>query len=260
MRDQATIRSLLNSVQPDMLLHTSFRIPAARGCTTLVWPLATIPGQDKAVIVFDLMADPRPLLELDAADIRDRVFTPAADLPADVERIPLKVIRINQVPMVAPAAVLRGVDTDRIGLDPERCRRHAEMLGPHGAALRSRIAEVFASRGDGAASAEDPDGMLYGGFFSTSDRHQMNKILGIDPRELGGYQWSFQDQRLPEMLFRYRARNYPDSLSTSEHDAWEKDRIARLLNPTLDGALSFAEFPGRTRRGQGPAQGRPGSA
>ncbi len=72
--------------------------------------------------------------------------------------------------------------------------------------------------------------MLYsGGFFSAADRHLMKKILLVPPAQLGKHLWSFQDTRLPLMLFRYRARNYPDTLSMEESRFWEQDKRSRLI-------------------------------
>jgi exodeoxyribonuclease-1 len=57
----------------------------------------------------------------------------------------------------------------------------------------------------------------------------MNKILAIAPKDLGRHLWTFQDSRLSLMLFRYRARNYPETLSMDELDFWNRDRRARLV-------------------------------
>ena len=73
------------------------------------------------------MSDPEPLLNLSAEEISDRLFTPTIDLPEGVERIPLKAIRTNHVPMLAPAATLKGVDCQRIGLDVNRCLRSDDV-------------------------------------------------------------------------------------------------------------------------------------
>jgi exodeoxyribonuclease I len=39
----------------------------------------------------------------------------------------------------------------------------------------------------------------------------------------------FDDERLGELLFRYRARNFPDTLTPEESERWEAHRAARLL-------------------------------
>ena len=63
----------------------------------------------------------------------------------------------------------------------------------------------------------DPDLMIYaGGFFADKDKTLMNTIHSTDPEALGTQTWRFDDKRLPEMLFRYRARNYPETLNADE--------------------------------------------
>ncbi|MGD2130212.1 MAG: exodeoxyribonuclease I [Lysobacterales bacterium] len=230
MRDKEQSAGLLDTVAPKPVLHTSSRIPAERGCTAIVLPLAVVPNQPKAVVVFDLSADPAPLVREPAEMIHDLVFTAAEDLPDDVDRLPLKVVRTNHVPMLAPLATLKGVDAARIKMDPEKCLEHARQLMPALTAVQAKVAEVFGAPYAAPDDRSDPDRMLYSGsFFSPADRHLMNKILKIPPAELGGHVWSFQDARLPLMLFRYRARNYPDTLSAKEAETWDRDRKARLV-------------------------------
>ena len=243
MRDYAQVARLLDTVEPKPVLHTSARIPAVRGCTTLVLPLAVMPDRPKSVIAFDLSADPSRLIGESADVIHDLVFTPADDLPEDMERLPLKAIHGNHVPMLAPLGTLNGVDTDRIGLDAERCKQHARLILGSLDAIRNKVIEVFTAPREGFDDSSDPDRMLYsGGFFSPADRHLMKKILLVPPAKLGGHLWSFQDNRLPGMLFRYRARNFPDTLSMEESRAWEQDKRTRLVETADPDYFTLRDF------------------
>lgn len=241
MRDQQHVKQLLNPAQPQPVLHTSSRIPASRGCTTLAMPLSVYPDRNKSVIVYDLMTDPEPLITASAEDIAELVFTSAKDLPDGVERIPLKAIHCNHVPMVAPAATLKGVDCKRIGLDPELCFKHAEKIKTSLPVIRNKVMDVF--RPHPFTEVHDPDHMIYaGGFFSSSDRTLMDKVRTTSSDKLMQNNWPFSDSRLDEMLFRYRARNFPDSLSAPEEAQWQKDRLARLSTPTDARQLSVETF------------------
>ena len=132
--------------------------------------------------------------------------------------------------MLAPLGTLKGVDTERIGRDAEQCRNNATRILPHLNMVRNKVIEVFSHGSDRYGTVTDPDRMLYsGGFFSPADRHLLNKILGIAPKDLCGHLGSFQDERLQLMLFRYRARNFPDTLNQEEVRIWNKDRRARLV-------------------------------
>lgn len=241
LRDAGQVARLLSPDAPTPVLHSSGRISASRGCTTLVLPLAAMPGRAHWVIVTDLMGDPEPLIELDAADIADRVFTPTQDLPEEVQRIPLKTIAHKHSPMVAPPGVLRGVDTQRIGLDPERCNANARRLLANLPAIRDKLREVYA--GAPPQPDGDPDGMLYsGGFFPDRDKRLMSVIRATPPEQLGAQDWGFEDPRLPEMLLRYRGRNWPDTLNEEEFARWEEGRLRRLREPGPSGRLDAAAF------------------
>ena len=44
------------------------------------------------------------------------------------------------------------------------------------------------------------------------------------------------------MLFRYRARNYPQTLSSQERAQWEEYRFARLTEPEAGASICMEEF------------------
>jgi exodeoxyribonuclease-1 len=241
LRDQQAVQRMLNPADPQPVLHTSAKIAAARGCTSLVLPVATHPHIKKSVIVFDLMTDPEPLIRESADQLHDRVFTPARDLPEDVERLPLKEIKTNGSPMLAPPTTLKGVDCGRIGLDPERCYEHARRIRAEMSRIGPKVMDIYAH--PPLRDGTDPDLQIYsGGFFSHQDKRLMDRIRATPPAELGLQPWRFQDARLPEMLFRYRARNYPETLNPEEAQRWETDRLERLRRPPDDRLLGLEQF------------------
>ena len=85
----------------------------------------------------------------------------------------------------------------------------------------------------------------------------MSKVLGVPPDKLGGHLWSFQDKRLPLMLFRYRARNFPDTLSMQEAEMWKKDRRTRLIESTDSSHFTFGEFKLELAEARELKQGEP---
>ena len=66
-------------------------------------------------------------------------------------------------------------------------------------------------------------------------------IREADGAALGSMRWPLRDQRLVDMLFRYRARNFPDSLSAPEQQQWLAYCRARLSGEQV-GVLSLGEF------------------
>ncbi|MBZ9558219.1 MULTISPECIES: exodeoxyribonuclease I [unclassified Modicisalibacter] len=239
LRSKRAVGKLLDIPSHKPMLHISRRYPASRGCSALVVPLAEHPGNPNGVIVYDLSVDPAPLFELDAGAIRQRVFASADELSEGEARIPLKIVHVNRSPVLLPVSALSDTVAARVGIDRAACERHWQALIANPEAAR-KAAAVFA---DGPPSTpSDPDLMLYsGGFFSPADRQQMQRVHETSPEALGETAFAFQDPRLEEMLFRMRARSYPDTLSGEEQQQWEAYRWARLNDASL-GTLTLQGF------------------
>jgi exodeoxyribonuclease-1 len=240
LRSKREVAKLLDVRSQTPVLHTSAMFAAERFCTSLVMPLAQHPSNNNGVISYDLAVDPTPLIEGSVEEIQQRLYTPAAQLPAGVERIPLKTIHINRCPIVATAKLLNDAVAERIGLDVEAARRHYQML-KQATGLAEKLAQVFAS--PDYAKPTDPDCMLYsGGFFSSHDRALMDQVRASSPEQLAQQSFPFEDARLPEMLFRYRARNYPQSLSVEEQAQWSEFCFQRLTEPSAGGSLTLDQY------------------
>lgn len=222
------------------LLHVSSRYPAERGCTAMVAPLAAHPSQPNGVIVYDLSVDPAPLLELDADEIRDLVFTPKADLPEEFARIPLKTVHANKSPALAPISVLKDVDTKRIGMDVALCEKHLDALR-RAADVGEKVRRVFAVERE-ANAALDPELAIYAGFPSDADKRLFGKTRGTPPAALRECADAFRDARYPELLFRYRARNWPQTLDAAERERWREFRRERLTTTTALTSVTLDEY------------------
>lgn len=240
LRSKTKVLGLLDLARQEPVVHVSGMFGASRGCMGIVLPLLKHPQNNNGVIVLDLLSDPKPWLHLSAAEIRARLYTPTAELPAGQQRIALKTLHLNRCPALAPLNVLNAGLQTRFGLDMDAVWRHRQdVLGVRD--LAPRLTEVFA---DTSGSADrDPDLMLYsGGFFDDHDRRAIEKVHRVAPPQLSTLADSFHDARLPELLFRYRARNFPETLSPPEQQSW-KDYCRRRLLGELPGAgVSRAEF------------------
>lgn len=213
MRRKHRVFELLDIAGMTPVLHVSQRYPAERGCLAVVVPISEHPQRKNEIIVADLDADPA-WAQLDARDMRERLFVARGDLPEDVERLPLKTIHANKSPALAPLSVLQGVDTARIRLDLDRCLAHLQVLrsAEH---LAERVREVFAQ--ERTFETPDPELALYAGFAGDADRRRCAQVRGTPPEQLGLRDFGFTDKKYDELLFRYRARNWPQTLSQEEH-------------------------------------------
>ena len=52
----------------------------------------------------------------------------------------------------------------------------------------------------------------------------------------------FDAPKLDELLFRYRARNWPETLSGAERQRWEEFRRERLTQPGAGGSIVLCDY------------------
>ncbi|KSW24284.1 MULTISPECIES: exodeoxyribonuclease I [unclassified Pseudomonas] len=222
------------------LVHVSGRFSAARSFLSLVLPLAWHPRNRNALIVCDLGLDPAPLLELDAETLRQRLYTRREELGEGELPVPLKLVYVNRCPVLAPLAVLREQDQARLGIDLAAWQARAQVLVEGKPQWQDKLAAIYEQ--ENFPGVADPEQQLYDGFIGDRDRRLCEQVRQADPVRLGREQWPFDDPRLVELLFRYRARNFPETLSTAEQEQWREFCRCRLMLDEYGAPNTLANF------------------
>ena len=240
LRDKRRVAALLNLQAMQPVLHVSSMYPAERGCIAMVVPVAGHPTNKNGVIVYDLAHDPEPLLQLSVEEISMRLFTPRSELPEGVERIPLKTVHLNKSPAVVPMNTLTDQAAERWSIDVAVGEEHLRRL-KSASGLARKVQQVHSDRVYEPLS--NPDLNLYGGgFFSSEDRRKMERLRETPPGSLASLDLHWDDARLPEMLFRYRARNWPNTLSENEYRRWQAFRINRIKDPEGGASITLEAY------------------
>ncbi|MCW8275398.1 exodeoxyribonuclease I [Pseudomonas sp. PCH199] len=238
LRSKQKVLDQIRLLQP--IVHVSGRFSAARNYVGVVLPLAWHPRNKNALIVCDLHLDPQGLLDLDAETLRQRLYTRRDDLAEGELPVPLKLIHINKCPVVAPLSVLRTEDQQRLGLDMALYQQRALRLSVAQKVWQDKVLGIYA-REDFSAS-QDPEQQLYDGFIGDRDRRLCEQVRTVDPAQLAQEQWPFDDERLPELLFRYRARNFHETLSFEEQERWRIFCQKRLSDPEWGAPNTLESF------------------
>ena len=238
LRGKAKVAEQIGLLQP--LVHVSGRFAGSRHYLAVVLPLAWHPRNRNALIVCDLQSDPQPLLELDADGLRRRLYTRRDELADGELPVPLKLLHINKCPVVAPLKVLRPHDIERLEIDLAQCEQRAAALCDGQAQWQGKLGDLYAV--DDFEPLLDPEQQLYSGFLGDRDRRLCEQVRHSSVEQLARGNWAFSDERLPELLFRYRARNFPDSLTAAELRRWHEFCRDRLNNSERGAPNTLSNF------------------
>lgn len=220
LRFKNTAQQLLNLHTQAPVVHVSSKIPASRFAAGFVMPIAAHPTNRNSIIVCDLYQDPNEWIHCSAEELRERLYISTDALPDGIERPAIKEIRVNRSPMVAPINVLDDAALVRLGWDLETFRERWKQVR-NTPELAQKIAQVFSQSPWENEAEVDADFSLYAGdFLSPQDRQLCQQVLHTDPSQLANLSLPFADERLPELLWRYRGRNYPDTLNPTEKTQW----------------------------------------
>lgn len=244
-RDKRSVMAQLDVPAMKPVLHVSGMFGAQRHNIALIVPLALHPSNKNEVICYDLSADPQRLFDLPAPELAELLYRRSEDFDEGETRLGLKSVHINRCPVLVPAKMANPATAQRLGIDGDVCRQHLAALREHARAhtaqFTAKLQSIYTQRE--FEPVTDPDRMLYsGGFFGESDKRAMEQVRALPPQALATTSFAFEDKRLPEMLFRYRARNFPETLDASEHALWEEYRFARLTEPEYGAGLCMEAF------------------
>ena len=218
MRHKRKLNDLVDIVNMTPLMHVSGMLGRECQYTSWIVPIAWHPTNQNAVIVVDLAKNPQPLIDLNVEELQQRLYTKRDDLAPDELPVPIKLVHLNKCPILAPAKTLTAENAEKIGIDRTVCLQNLAVIKQH-PEIREKLVGLYSIEREYPAN-DDVDSQLYDGFFSPSDKAAMDIIRETDPVNLSALEISFSDKRIESLLFRYRARNYPLTLSDEEQQRW----------------------------------------
>lgn len=217
---------------PSESLHTSVSVMVARHTV-----------QD-AALVYDLRHDPTPFLKMSVAEL-----VAAWQLPRDAgeRRLPVKTLKYNRCPAVAPLGVIKEAKVqERLQLSLDTVQSHLNTLKAYqedfASKLQQAIGQLDAAREQKRLQelrqATIADEQLYDGFISKVDKPLMRAMRTVSPDKILSFKDQLSDRRLQELLPLYKARNYPRSLNSDERAEWDKFCQQRLAQGGSESRLA----------------------
>lgn len=224
-RSKQEVAKLVNLDDPQPFVYSSGRYPKGFLHTTAAVPIAP-GGRFGSAIVYDLRHDPTDWAAKSIDELKALRFAPYEQRRSEnFVPLPAKELLYNRCPAVAPLGVLDDDAQQRLVLDTQIVQENLKKL--HQTDLPEKLREVFARDGEFSGSG-NVDTQLYAGFVGDKDKPKMGAVRAASANELADFIPDFIDERLGKLLIRYKARNFPQSLSQTERDEWEGYRSQRL--------------------------------
>ncbi|HET7320552.1 MAG TPA: exodeoxyribonuclease I [Candidatus Saccharimonadales bacterium] len=222
-RKKEKVKAIVDSGKPFM--YTSGRYPGEYLHTSAAILLGRHSEQDYA-LVYDLRYDPAPYLSMSVEELVEKWKWKKDSTET---RLPVKTLKYNRCPAVVEGVVKDEEVLKRLQLSRADIQANMAKLlkdpQPFVVKLFKAVALMDAEReklqtalvGDETTV----DGKLYDNFFDRHDKDLMRVVRGAKPDELSGLNLGFHDNRLDALLPLYKARNYPQALTTEERVKWD---------------------------------------
>ena len=226
LRDKNEVKKLVNLDVKQPFVYVSGRLDSKYNKATVAFPLTA--GKNGNVVVYDLRYDPTPFLKMDSKELAKKLYATWEERQSkDFVKLPLKELQYNHTPAVAPLGVLEQAEGwKHIDLSPDIITRHKTLL-LSAPGFSENIRTLFESKPD-YKKQSDAEEQLYDSFVPDIDKIRIEKVRHASERELADFHPAFTDDRLPELLLHYKARNFPRSLAEDESAAWEKWRSKKI--------------------------------
>jgi exodeoxyribonuclease-1 len=218
IRDKKKVAELVNSGEP--FVYTSGNSSDYEK-TAVVIKLADDISKQGA-LVYDLHYDPDEFTNLSPEELV-KIWRWQKD--PDAKRLPVKSLKYNRCPAVAPIAVLDNASQERIKLDAKTWQANAKKLAAAPTFIKNlQAAQVLMEKDrqtEFMAAEQAVDNQIYDGFLDDHDGNLLRVVRAAEPAELGSFASDFHDIRMQALLPLYKARNYPDELSSEERETWD---------------------------------------
>ena len=243
--DNRTKAAVTAAVEKGPVVWVSPKFGQKHGFIRLASMISVNAQKPNEVFMWDLMHDPEELARMSAAELKSRLLVRRDSLPEGTEPLPVYRLLVNSSPFVCSALkVVTPERAEKFGLDLDVARQNHAKLQAILPMLQGALLE-FSENQEKPMPSDVDYGLYDGGFASREDARSMDVVRRSSPERLADLTATrsihFEDERLNTLLFRFRARNWPDTLTAKEAQAWRAFCQARLMDGQ-DDALTITDY------------------
>jgi exodeoxyribonuclease-1 len=188
----------------------------------VMYKIADHPTNSNAIIAYNLRKNPDNLINLGTENLESVLFASKEELlEQNLERIGLQIIKVNQCPMLADLVDIKDRALD-LGLNGAELRENKKKIESNLNQIKEKVTIAYNREFE---EETNPDRMIYsGGFFDKAEKEEMSRILkAVKNKELKEFEFlnPMSNSRLPEMLLRFKGRNFKDQMGVVDFEKWK---------------------------------------
>ncbi len=224
LRLKTTVKALLYPLGKQPIVQVAPYFDLDKRFIAPLLPFLSHPSNGNSIICLNLAVDPDEYVSLSSADLQ-QFFALRGDTKHRGPR-PLQTLSLNRSPAVAPISTLDPGWASEWGWTKTELQARVKKIQSC-AHLHGALLEVFSTQAE--VSLRDAEYQLYsGGFISEADRGRFDQVRA--QAAMPGQTDIFDDQRLNDLYFNYKARHYPEALSSAQRQRWRQFLEHRWLH------------------------------
>ena len=233
IRKKHEVEKIINTNDKRPFFYVSGILSSDNMYGSIMLPLAKHPENKNAMICWNLMKDPSCLINKSVETLQENFFNLHVSERSSDIFTPL-IISLNKAPAVTPINLITPEIAQKLALDMEICRLNMEKVIQFD--ISEKLRQIYQLQI--AQSTKSAESALYSGFIPNEDIKTAETVRSASMEDFSKNSYLFNDNRMNELLFLYRGRNYPESFSQDERKIWKEICCDRLVNG-IDGRKSI---------------------
>lgn len=222
MRKKNELYKLIDVKKLKPIIYVSSSFGAIRHNISFILPIIWNKNNSNILIAVDLFKDVQKLLNTCKKISFDDFFI------KNLFNLGIIFLYLNRCPILAPIQTIRREDCNRLNFNISLFEKNFDLIKNNNFFIKN--IEIIFSREKIVNQSSNVDLNIYNSFFNSHDKNIIKFIRHTEPRSLKNINFIFHDPRLKDLLFRYRARNFWNTLDNYEKKIWLK-YCANILNP-----------------------------
>ena len=226
IRKKNEVSRIVNLETRDPVFCVSGALSHANMYGSIILPLIRHPINQNSIICWDLSKDPSLMIDSDMESLSEIFFGLGSMSSSTQKSLPF-IVHVNRSPVVMSVNVVTPNIAKKLSLDLEKCEDNLNKL-LKAKDLCQKLKRIYDQ--EFPQAHESAETALYSGFIPKEDAETSKSVRNAQLIDLRESRFIFQDKRLNELLFLYRARNFKESLSSAEVNLWREMRRDKLIS------------------------------